>query len=167
MKRFFTKYILGSTAAVAILLCTLGMSSCSVVSDMATEMYWNLDNPAPVDPDQVLDTLCVIRYSVNNQESQRAIHTSADLDMLLYMVLFETQRAANDKGTPTTLVRSNHSGSQAPLKALREEPVVKFPSADQGKVKEWVKKMLLKGYRVEVVYDKRAKVYNCTAVQRR
>ena len=153
-KRIPKKYILSS---VAVLVCILGMSSCTVVADMATAMYWNLDDPIPVDPNEMLDTLYVIQYSAGGKTGQKAIHNSADLDMLLYSLLSESRKV------PCSLVRNSHEGAQGSLYAAKEESVVRFTSGDTGKVKEWVKRMLLKGYRVEIVYDKKERVFNCIA----
>lgn len=142
---------------IALILSCLGFSSCMLVTDMATEMYWNLDAPAPVDPDSALDTLCIIKYTIEGTTRQTAIHNQSELDRLLYALLDESKKS------PCSLFQSNHSSGAAPLSAVKELPVVKFSSADVNKVKEWAKRMLLKGYQVEIIYDKRGRTYNCTA----
>jgi len=98
-----------------------------LVTDMATEMYWNLDAPAPVDPDSALDTLCIIKYSIDGTTRQTAIHNQSELDRLLYALLDESKKS------PCSLFQSNHSSAAAPLSAVKELPVVKFSSADVNK----------------------------------
>lgn len=150
MKRLFV-------TVLAIVLCSLCMQSCIMMSDMATEMYWNLDDPAPVNPDEALDTLCIIKYTYGDKINQTVIHNQSDLDILLYRVL------SNAKKKTCTLIRSGNTEGMAFSQAFNEQMETKFSSADINKVKEWAKKMLLKGYQVEVVYDKRNKLYVCTA----
>lgn len=140
-----------------LILSSLSISSCMFMTDMATEMYWNLDTPAPVDPDSALDTLCIIQYTTGSTTRQTAIHNQSELDRLLYALLGETQKS------PCSILQSNCTATAAPLSAAKEMPIVKFTSADINKVKEWTKRMLLKGYQVEIIYDKRARTYNCTA----
>jgi len=140
-----------------LILSSLSISSCMLMTDMATEMYWNLDTPAPVDPDSALDTLCIIQYTTGSTTRQTAIHNQSELDRLLYALLGETQKS------PCSILQSNRTATAAPLSAAKEMPIVKFTSADINKVKEWTKRMLLKGYQVEIIYDKRARTYNCTA----
>jgi hypothetical protein len=150
MKRLFV-------TVLAIVLCSLCMQSCIMMSDMATEMYWNLDDPAPVNPDEALDTLCIIKYTYGNKINQTVIHNQSDLDILLYRVLSDAKKKT------CTLIRSGNTEGMAFSQAFNEQMETKFSSADINKVKEWAKKMLLKGYQVEVVYDKRNKLYVCTA----
>ena len=40
-----------------------------------------------------------------------------------------------------------------------------FTTPDINQAKEWVKKMLLKGYKVSIVYNRKKKLYSCTAYQ--
>ena len=153
MKRIFV-------TVLAIVLCSLCMQSCIMMSDMATEMYWNLDDPAPVNPDEALDTLCIIKYTYGDKINQTVIHNQSDLDILLYRVLSDAKKKT------CTLIRSGNTEGMAFSQAFNEhneQMETKFSSADINKVKEWAKKMLLKGYQVEVVYDKRNKLYVCTA----
>lgn len=150
MKRLFV-------TVLAIVLCSLCMQSCIMMSDMATEMYWNLDDPAPVNPDEALDTLCIIKYTYGDKINQTVIHNQSDLDILLYRVLSDAKKKT------CTLIRSGNTEGMAFSQAFNEQMETKFSSADINKVKEWTKKMLLKGYQVEVVYDKRNKLYVCTA----
>ena len=153
MKRLFV-------TVLAIVLCSLCMQSCIMMSDMATEMYWNLDDPAPVNPDEALDTLCIIKYTYGDKINQTVIHNQSDLDILLYRVLSDAKKKT------CTLVQSGNTEGMAFSQAFNEhneQMETKFSSADINKVKEWAKKMLLKGYQVEVVYDKRNKLYVCTA----
>lgn len=150
MKRLFV-------TVLAIVLCSLCMQSCIMMSDMATEMYWNLDDPAPVNPDEALDTLCIIKYTYGDKINQTVIHNQSDLDILLYRVLSDAKKKT------CTLIRSGNTEGMAFSQAFNEQMETKFSSADINKVKEWAKKMLLKGYQVEVVYDKRNKLYVCTA----
>ena len=150
MKRLFV-------TVLAIVLCSLCMQSCIMMSDMATEMYWNLDDPAPVNPDEALDTLCIIKYTYGDKINQTVIHNQSDLDILLYRVLSDAKKKT------CTLVQSGNSEGMAFSQAFNEQMETKFSSADINKVKEWAKKMLLKGYQVEVVFDKRNKLYVCTA----
>lgn len=153
MKRLFV-------TVLAIVLCSLCMESCIMMSDMATEMYWNLDDPAPVNPDEALDTLCIIKYTYGDKINQTVIHNQSDLDILLYRVLSDAKKKT------CTLIRSGNTEGMAFSQAFNEhneQMETKFSSADINKVKEWAKKMLLKGYQVEVVYDKRNKLYVCTA----
>ncbi len=150
MKRLFV-------TVLAIVLCSLCMQSCIMMSDMATEMYWNLDDPAPVNPDEALDTLCIIKYTFGDKINQTVIHNQSDLDILLYRVLSDAKKKT------CTLIRSGNTEGMAFSQAFNEQMETKFSSADINKVKEWAKKMLLKGYQVEVVYDKRNKLYVCTA----
>ena len=150
MKRLFV-------TVLAIVLCSLCMQSCIMMSDMATEMYWNLDDPAPVNPDEALDTLCIIKYTYGDKINQTIIHNQSDLDILLYRVLSDAKKKT------CTLIRSGNTEGMAFSQAFNEQMETKFSSADINKVKEWAKKMLLKGYQVEVVYDKRNKLYVCTA----
>ena len=150
MKRLFV-------TVLAIVLCSLCMQSCIMMSDMATEMYWNLDDPAPVNPDETLDTLCIIKYTYGDKINQTVIHNQSDLDILLYRVLSDAKKKT------CTLVQSGNTEGMAFSQAFNEQMETKFSSADINKVKEWAKKMLLKGYQVEVVYDKRNKLYVCTA----
>ena len=142
MKRLFV-------TVLAIVLCSLCMQSCIMMSDMATEMYWNLDDPAPVNPDEALDTLCIIKYTYGDKINQT--------DILLYRVLSDAKKKT------CTLIRSGNTEGMAFSQAFNEQMETKFSSADINKVKEWAKKMLLKGYQVEVVFDKRNKLYVCTA----
>ena len=146
-----------SIIILAISLFCLSTSSCILMTDMATEIYWNMDDPAPVDPDVMLDTLCIIKYSIAGKTDQSVIHNQSDLDLFLYRIL------TSAKSTPCTLVQSSHSNGQESVLAFSEQPEIKFSSTDVNKVKEWAKKMLLKGYQVEILYDKRSKTYNCTA----
>jgi hypothetical protein len=153
MKRLFV-------TVLAIVLCSLCMESCIMMSDMATEMYWNLDDPAPVNPDEALDTLCIIKYTYGDKINQTVIHNQSDLDILLYRVLSDAKKKT------CTLIRSGNTEGMAFSQAFNEhneQMETKFSSANINKVKEWAKKMLLKGYQVEVVYDKRNKLYVCTA----
>lgn len=150
MKRLFV-------TVLAIVLCSLCMQSCIMMSDMATEMYWNLDDPSPVNPDEALDTLCIIKYTYGDKINQTVIHNQSDLDILLYRVLSDAKKKT------CTLIRSGNTEGMAFSQAFNEQMETKFSSADINKVKEWAKKMLLKGYQVEVVYDKRNKLYVCTA----
>lgn len=150
MKRLFV-------TVLAIVLCSLCMQSCIMMSDMATEMYWNLDDPAPVNPDEALDTLCIIKYTYGDKINQTVIHNQSDLDILLYRVLSDAKKKT------CTLIRSGNTEGMAFSQAFNEQMETKFSSADINKVKEWAKKMLLKGYQVEVVFDKRNKLYVCTA----
>ena len=150
MKRLFV-------TVLAIVLCSLCMQSCIMMSDMATEMYWNLDDPAPVNPDEALDTLCIIKYTYGDKINQTVIHNQSDLDILLYRVLSDAKKKT------CTLIRSGNTEGMAFSQAFNEQMETKFSSADINKVKEWAKKMLLKGYQVEVVYDKRNRLYVCTA----
>ncbi len=150
MKRFFI-------TAFAIALCSLCMESCIMMSDMASEIYWNLDDPAPVNPDEALDTLCIIKYTYGEKINQTVIHNLSDLDILLYRILSDARKK------PCTLIQSGNTEGMAFSQAFSEQQETKFTSADINKVKEWAKKMLLKGYQVEVVYDKRNKLYVCTA----
>lgn len=150
MKRLFV-------TVLAIVLCSLCMQNCIMMSDMATEMYWNLDDPAPVNPDEALDTLCIIKYTYGDKINQTVIHNQSDLDILLYRVLSDAKKKT------CTLIRSGNTEGMAFSQAFNEQMETKFSSADINKVKEWAKKMLLKGYQVEVVYDKRNKLYVCTA----
>ena len=150
MKRLFV-------TVLAIVLCSLCMQSCIMMSDMATEMYWNLDDPAPVNPDEALDTLCIIKYTYGDKINQTVIHNQSDLDILLYRVLSDAKKKT------CTLIRNGNTEGMAFSQAFNEQMETKFSSADINKVKEWAKKMLLKGYQVEVVYDKRNKLYVCTA----
>ena len=150
MKRLFV-------TVLAIVLCSLCMQSCIMMSDMATEMYWNLDDPAPVNPDEALDTLCIIKHTYGDKINQTVIHNQSDLDILLYRVLSDAKKKT------CTLIRSGNTEGMAFSQAFNEQMETKFSSADINKVKEWAKKMLLKGYQVEVVYDKRNKLYVCTA----
>lgn len=153
MKRLFV-------TVLAIVLCSLCMQGCIMMSDMATEMYWNLDDPAPVNPDEALDTLCIIKYTYGDKINQTVIHNQSDLDILLYRVLSDAKKKT------CTLIRSGNTEGMAFSQAFNEhneQMETKFSSADINKVKEWAKKMLLKGYQVEVVYDKRNKLYVCTA----
>lgn len=150
MKRLFV-------TVLAIVLCSLCMQSCIMMSDMATEMYWNLDDPAPVNPDEALDTLCIIKYTYGDKINQTVIHNQSDLDILLYRVLSDAKKKT------CTLIRSGNTEGMAFSQAFNEQMETKFSSADINKVKEWAKKMLLKGYQVEVVYDKHNKLYVCTA----
>ena len=150
MKRLFV-------TVLAIVLCSLCMQSCIMMSDMATEMYWNLDDPAPVNPDEALDTLCIIKYTYGDKINQTVIHNQSDLDILLYRVLSDAKKKT------CTLIRSGNTEGMAFSQAFNEQMETKFSSTDINKVKEWAKKMLLKGYQVEVVYDKRNKLYVCTA----
>ena len=150
MKRLFV-------TVFAIVLCSLCMQSCIMMSDMATEMYWNLDDPAPVNPDEALDTLCIIKYTYGDKINQTVIHNQSDLDILLYRVLSDAKKKT------CTLIRSGNTEGMAFSQAFNEQMETKFSSADINKVKEWAKKMLLKGYQVEVVYDKHNKLYVCTA----
>lgn len=150
MKRLFV-------TVLAIVLCSLCIQSCIMMSDMATEMYWNLDDPAPVNPDEALDTLCIIKYTYGDKINQTVIHNQSDLDILLYRVLSDAKKKT------CTLIRSGNTEGMAFSQAFNEQMETKFSSADINKVKEWAKKMLLKGYQVEVVYDKRNKLYVCTA----
>ena len=85
MKRLFV-------TVLAIVLCSLCMQSCIMMSDMATEMYWNLDDPAPVNPDEALDTLCIIKYTYGDKINQTVIHNQSDLDILLYRVLSDAKK---------------------------------------------------------------------------
>ena len=146
-----------SIIILAISLFCLSTSSCILMTDMATEMYWNMDDPAPIDPDVMLDTLCIIKYSIAGKTDQSVIHNQSDLDLFLYRIL------TNAKSTPCTLVQSSHSNGQESILAFSDQPEIKFSSTDANKVKEWAKKMLLKGYQVEILYDKRSKTYHCTA----
>ncbi len=150
MKRLFV-------TVLAIVLYSLCMQSCIMMSDMATEMYWNLDDPAPVNPDEALDTLCIIKYTYGDKINQTVIHNQSDLDILLYRVLSDAKKKT------CTLVQSGNTEGMAFSQAFNEQMETKFSSADINKVKEWAKKMLLKGYQVEVVYDKRNKLYVCIA----
>lgn len=150
MKRLFV-------TVLAIVLCSLCMQSCIMMSDMATEMYWNLDDPAPVNPDEALDTLCIIKYTYGDKINQTVIHNQSDLDILLYRVLSDAKKKT------CTLIRSGNTEGMAFSQAFNEQMETKFSSADINKVKEWAKKMLLKGYQVEIIYNKRSKTYNCTA----
>ena len=124
------------TAILILALASL-TTGCVHVTNMATEIYWNTDNPVAADPDLTLDTLCVVKYAVADRTGQTVIHSQKEIDILLYQFLFDAR----------------NNGSSISMQANR----------DVGKVKEWAKRMLLKGYRVEIVYDKKSKTYHCTA----
>ena len=142
-----------------IALCCLATTGCTLVSDMATEMYWSLDDPVPVDAKEVMDTLCIVKYSINQDLRQSVIHNQAGLDVFLYRIL---SNARNGDGIE---MQSSTKDNRSYLSSFKEQETIKFSSPDINKVKEWAKKMLLKGYRVEIIYDKKHKIYNCTAGQ--
>lgn len=151
MKRLFLTSLIAA-------LCCFATTGCTFVYDMATEMYWNLDDPAPVNISETADTLCIIKYACGKTTGQQVIHSQVELDFLLYKLLTSTTKS------PCTLVQSSsHTSGLAPIQAFGSQAEVKFTSPDINKVKEWAKKMLLKGYQVDIIYDRRAKTYNCTA----
>ena len=80
----------------AILILTLASltTGCVHVTNMATEIYWNTDNPVAVDPDLTLDTLCVVKYAVAERTGQTVIHSQKEIDILLYQFLFDAGVAA-------------------------------------------------------------------------
>ena len=107
--------------------------------------------------DLTLDTLCVVKYAVADRTGQTVIHSQKEIDILLYQFLFD----ARNNGCSISM-QANRTPRGAKLQ-FADTPVVTFQSSDVGKVKEWAKRMLLKGYRVEIVYDKKSKTYHCTA----
>lgn len=144
------------TAILILALASL-TTGCVHVTNMATEIYWNTDNPVAADPDLTLDTLCVVKYAVAERTGQTVIHSQKQIDILLYQFLFD----ARNNGSSISM-QANRTPRGAKLQ-FADTPVVTFQSSDVGKVKEWAKRMLLKGYRVEIVYDKKSKTYHCTA----
>ena len=144
------------TAILILALASL-TTGCVHVTNMATEIYWNTDNPVAADPDLTLDTLGVVKYAVAERTGQTVIHSQKEIDILLYQFLFD----ARNNGSSISM-QANRTPRGAKLQ-FADTPVVTFQSSDVGKVKEWAKRMLLKGYRVEIVYDKKSKTYHCTA----
>ncbi|GEM_PF-1889939 len=145
-----------NTAILAILLFSLA-SSCTSITNMATEIYWNMDDPAPVDPDEAIDTLCIIKYIIDNEPRQTVIHNQRDIDIFLYQIL------SNAKQSSDISMQTSWSRGQTFIQSFSDSPVVTFNSSDINKVKEWAKRMLLSGYKVEITYNKKTKEYHCTA----
>lgn len=142
--------------AIFVLALASLASGCVHVTNMATEIYWNTDNPVAVDHDITIDTLCIVKYSVDGKTSQTIIHSQKEIDILLYQLLFNAKNSGN------IIMQTNRTQRGAQLH-FADTPTVTFQSSDANKVKEWAKRMLLKGYRVEIVYDKKSKTYHCTA----
>ena len=135
-------------------------SSCGVISDVSTEVYYGLDNPVPVRPDDVLDTLCTVKYFIDNNPHQSVIRTQLDLDFFLYTMIHNAEKGA------TVSIQTNTLASSADRKAFSadNEPL-SLTTTDSNRVKEWTKRMLLKGYKVSIIYDRKKKTYTCTAYQ--
>ena len=81
-----------STHTTILILALASLTTgCVHVTNMATEIYWNTDNPVAVDPDLTLDTLCVVKYAVAERTGQTVIHSQKEIDILLYQFLFDAR----------------------------------------------------------------------------
>ena len=147
------------TLLPAILLCLLA-SSCSFISNSLTETYYRLDNPIPVRADEVIDTLCTLNYSVDGKLSHTVIRDQRNLDFFIYSMLAQTERGSVIQIETTSGVQS----SERKAFNTDDKPII-FTTTDSNRAKEWVKKMLLNGYKVSIVYDRKEKIYTCTAYQ--
>lgn len=147
------------TALLTVLFCLLA-GSCNIISDFTTETYYRLDDPVPVRADEVINTLCTIQYSVDDKHSHTVIRDQRNLDYFIYSMLSQTKRGSVVQMQTSTGVQS----SERKAFNADDKPVV-FTTADSNRAKEWVKAMLLKGYKVSIVYDRKEKIYTCTAYQ--
>ena len=149
------KHIILTT--LIFLLCTLA-GGCGIVSDFSTEVYYSLDNPVPVRVDEIIDTLCSVKYTMDGKQKQIIIQDQRNLDYFLYVMLREAEKGADISMQTDQRIQSMDKMAFASGK----EPVT-FTTTDNNRAKEWVKKMLLKGYRVDIVYNRKDKTYTCTA----
>lgn len=143
-----------------ISLCTLAClltASCGLLADSITNVYWNTDDAIPLRDDEVLDTLCIIKYSINGKADQLTMHNQKEMDALLYWLIDESK-----KGNTVKLLNSYSEMGHTRMAFVDEEPLT-FSTTENSKAKEWAKKMLLKGYAVEITYDKKSKTYHCIA----
>lgn len=146
--------------APLVFFLSLLASGCGVISDFTTEVYYSLDNPVPVRVDEAIDTLCTIKYSIDKKNRQIVIFDQRKLDYFLYSMLLEAEKGS------IVSVLADQPDQRIERKAFSagKEPII-FTTIDNSQAKEWVKKMLLKGYKVSIIYDRKKKEYTCTAYQ--
>ena len=130
------------TAILILALASL-TTGCVHVTNMATEIYWNTDNPVAVEGVGGVVEVAV-QFGLEPHDEMGA------------------ERFFTVVNGSSISMQANRTPRGAKLQ-FADTPVVTFQSSDVGKVKEWAKRMLLKGYRVEIVYDKKSKTYHCTA----
>ena len=152
MKAFISHLI-----PLACCICLLA-SGCGVVQDFTTEVYYSLDNPVPASIEETMDTLCTIKYSVDNKNQQAVIFDQRNLDFFLYTMLDEAERGAKI----SAVAHPTGQGVDQNAFSDSKKPIT-YTTPDNNQAKEWVKKMLLKGYKVSIVFDRKKKIYTCTA----
>ena len=119
----------------ALLLLSLLAGSCDMLFDFSTELYYSLDNPIPIREDEVIDTLCIVKYCVNDKYRTTVMRDQIDLDYFLYTILAEAER-----GNTIQMYTNIHSQpSQQKAFNAGDIPLV-FTTPDINQAKEWVKK---------------------------
>ena len=147
------------TLGLCAVALSVVLSGCGMMNDMAFEMYYRMDKTPPVPTGETIDTLFNVRYTISGKLKQKKVRSQLELDYYVYAILTEAAR-----GRAVAIETNMRSGTDG-RKAFAEADLT-FTSTDKNKVKEWVKRMLLQGYKVEVAYSRKTKIYTCTAYKK-
>ena len=145
---------------LVLLFISLLAGSCDLMFDFSSELYYSLDDPIPIRENEAIDAFCIVKYWVNNKYHTTVMRDQIDLDHFLYAILSEAER-----GNTIQMYTDIHSQPSRQKAFTSDNTPIDFTTPDRNQAKEWAKKMLLKGYKVSIVYNHKKKLYFCTAIQ--